>query len=310
MHPPEFLPGVQIGRCPANLRRTALELLHADAAAETRERHIADTLSEIESLEAGGRGTLLAAVRNATVVGAALGLVQPGRSAVVQSPQLIAGEREPVADSLLQQLDEWFDGRGIRVAQALVDPLDLLSGDRLQRGGYQQACTLCYLVCGPEHFPGAAPAGPLEFAPWRPADDERLAHVIEATYEQTKDCPSLNGVRTTTDVLAGYRATPAGANGPWFVAKSGAEIVGCLFLADHHQTDQYELMYMGVVQRCRGRGYGRWLVAEAQWATQRANRSQLVLGVDAQNEPAREIYASHGFRVFSQRLVYLRIAPL
>lgn len=300
------IPGVEIGPCPPDQRLSALELLLAETPHAMRERQLNAMLVALEEEAPACR--LQAAIRGAGVVGAALATTQAGRSAMLQAPRLVSGERETVADRLLAELGHWLDGQGVRVTQTLLEPLDLLDADRLARSGYEQACTLCYLVCEAENFPPLAPDGPLQFVPWRPADDGRFAPVIEATYDQTQDCPRLNGVRTTPDVLAGYRATPAGAKGPWFVAQAGEKIAGCLLLADHAATDQYELMYMGVAPAFRGAGLGRWIVAHAQEQTRVAGRKQLVLAVDAQNRPARAIYAACGFRIFTERLVYLRTA--
>lgn len=299
---------ITIGQCPAPLRRAALELLLGETPADFRQAQVSAALAALEN-PAGEPGRLLvAAHRETAVLAVAMAAAQPGWTAIVHPPRLAAGQREALADRLLGELNQWLDQKTVQVAQALLDPCDLLDADRLSRCGYVQACTLCYLVCAAQHFPQQHPQGPLEFTPWRLTDDARFGPIMEATYRSTLDCPSLNGVRTTTDVLAGYRASPAGLNGPWTIANCTGRAAGCLLLADHEESDQYELMYMGIVPEFRGQGLGAWLVRHAQWLAHCAGRTQLVLAVDAQNGPARDVYAAQGFRVFTERLVYLRTA--
>lgn len=299
---------ISIGPCPASLRRAGLELLLGETPTDLRQAQIDAALTALESPASETGRLLVAAHRESAVLAAAMAVAQPGRTAIVHPPRLAAGQREALADRLIGELNQWLDQNRVQVAQALLDPCDLLDADRLSRSGYVQACTLCYLVCLAEHFPQAQPQGPLEFEPWRPTDDARFGPIMEATYENTLDCPSLNGVRTTPDVLAGYRASPAGVNGPWTIANCAGRAAGCLLLADHAANDQYELMYMGVVPEFRGQGLGDWLVRHAQWQAHCAARTQLVLAVDALNGPARDVYAAQGFRVFTERLVYLRTA--
>lgn len=299
---------ITIGPCPASLRRAALELLLGETPADFRHAQVSTALETLEN-PAGEPGRLLvAAHQETTVLAAAMAVAQPGRTAIVHPPRLAAGQREALADRLLGEMNQWLDRNTVQVAQALLDPCDLLDADRLSRCGYVQACTLCYLVCAAEHFPQAQPQGPLAFEPWRPTDDAQFGPIMDATYENTLDCPSLNGVRATPDVLAGYRASPAGVNGPWTIANRAGRAAGCLLLADHEASDQYELMYMGIVPEFRGQGLGACLVRQAQWQAHCAGRTQLVLAVDAQNGPARDVYAAQGFRVFTERLVYLRTA--
>jgi len=133
--------------------------------------------------------------------------------------------------------------------------------------------------------------------------------VLEATYEQTLDCPVLNGVRQIEDVLVGYRSTGAFSPDYWLIVRHGGKDVGCLLLADHPQHDNIELVYMGVMSSLRGRGWGIQITRQAQWLTRRAGRRRLVLAVDAANTPAVRMYAEAGFQTWDRRSVYLRRFP-
>jgi RimJ/RimL family protein N-acetyltransferase len=162
------------------------------------------------------------------------------------------------------------------------------------------------MACEESAFPTQQPDGRLEFEPWSPAKEDRLARLVEATYAGTLDCPEMNNLRRTEDVLAGYRATGTFVPERWLFARLDGHDVGCLLLADHAAAGNMELVYMGVIPASRGKALGKELCLYAQWLTRQAGRTRLVAAVDAANLPAIRIYASVGFRAWDSRVVYLR----
>ncbi len=130
---------------------------------------------------------------------------------------------------------------------------------------------------------------------------------MDRTYEGTLDCPRLNGVRSTEDVLATYRRSGEFDPARWFLVRLEEQDVGCLLLADHPRNEQWELIYVGLVPSARGRGLGRQLVRHAQWLVRQAGRRRLVLSVDAANGPAIGLYASEGFVAWDRRGIYLHL---
>ncbi len=83
--------------------------------------------------------------------------------------------------------------------------------------------------------------------------------------------------------------------------------IGCLLLADHPESNQWELVYMGLVPEARGRGWGAKIARHAQWEAQRAGRERLVLAVDAANRPAVAMYQQAGLFAWDRRVVLLRV---
>ena len=134
----------------------------------------------------------------------------------------------------------------------------------------------------------------------------RLLPLIEATYEGTLDCPLLNGLRTTADVVTSYRAVGAHRPDLWLLARCGQEDVGCLLLADHPEAGNLELVYLGITPLARGRGYGLTLVKHALAVARQLPRERVVLAVDAANTPAIRLYEAAGFFGFDQRLVMIK----
>src|SRR5690606_13719752 len=149
-------------------------------------------------------------------------------------------------------------------------------------------------------------ASDLEFVPCPPDANERLAAVVEATYEATLDCPRLDGWRATADVLDGYRATGEYDPSRWLIVRHQGQDVGCLLLTEHGESGHWELLYMGLARPYRGRGWGLRLVERALQEVRRAGRQQLVLAVDRQNHPALRVYRRSGFVPWARRKVLAR----
>jgi ribosomal protein S18 acetylase RimI-like enzyme len=93
----------------------------------------------------------------------------------------------------------------------------------------------------------------------------------------------------------------------WLIVGEGRHDIGCLLLADYPRDDQWELVYMGLVREARGRGLGAAIVRHAQWLARQAERSRLVLAVDADNWPAIAVYVACGFVTWDHRSVYVRV---
>ncbi|MGO8749648.1 MAG: GNAT family N-acetyltransferase [Thermoguttaceae bacterium] len=249
---------------------------------------------------------LLEAWREGQLVGAVLWQQQPGKSALVWPPGIVLQEGEDTAIQLLGAVAVRLGALGVRLACVLLDHVADEDDRVLTSSRFQHLANLSYLVSSQEQFPTALPPSPLEFEAYRPEHHDRFAKLMEATYEGTLDCPGLEGLRAMEDVLAGYRGTGAFSPERWLIVRYKGQDIGCLLLADHPDQEQWELAYMGLVKGARGQGLGRKIVRHAQWLTQSAGRSRLVLAVDAANRPAAEVYTSSGFRQWARRSVYIR----
>jgi GNAT superfamily N-acetyltransferase len=282
----------------------ALVLQHAPEA-ERRQQMVSASAA---GGEGGGRGPrLLGAYRGHKLVGAALAEVQAGRMASVWPPRLVTGEPATTAVGLVKELLRLLGKEEVRLAQGLLEGGAAADEEAMSAGGLRRLSELLYLVSPNSAFPTSPPVSPLEFEPYSPANHRRLAEIVQATYQQTRDCPGLNGVRNVEDVLAGYRGTGVFDPGRWLIVREGGSDVGCLLLNDFPEYDNWELTYMGVAPRARGSGWGIEMVRTAQWRTRLAGRSRLVLAVDAENEPALKLYAAAGFQAWDRRTVLVKV---
>jgi ribosomal protein S18 acetylase RimI-like enzyme len=180
-----------------------------------------------------------------------------------------------------------------------------MGAEILRQARFSHIADLLYLVSVAEQFPSSAPTTELTFQSLEDGDSRRLEYIVERTYIDSFDCPALDGARSITDVLEGYRA--AGRLRPelWLVVRLNHVDVGCILLADHHPAPVWELVYMGVTPQLRGRGLGLEITRYAQWLAARESVERLVLAVDAANEPAIAMYAAAGFIAWDRRSVFV-----
>ncbi len=270
--------------------------------AADRLRHIAAWNGAIRS----GKAALWIGTRERQIVAAMLAEVQPGRTAVVSCPRSIEGESPEAAGAVLRHVIDQLRRAGVTLVQAIPPKHVAAIAELFLAAGFQQACELLYLVSVCADFPVACPDDGLEMIPSASDRDDRLVHVIEQTYEGSLDCPQFATGRSFDDVLAGYRAVGEFDAARWLIVRQNGADVGCLLLADHPDSNAWEMVYMGVIPDVRGRGLGVALARRAQWLTAQAGRQRLTTAVDADNSPAIAAYAAAGFIGWDRRTVFLR----
>lgn len=283
----------------------SLRLILSDLPSEQAEECVRRLAADIASGMLSREG-LLEARRGAKRVGAAWFQDLGGRAAMVWPPRLAPGEPAATAMRLLVAGCELLSRGGVLVAHALLPTVTPEDDTVLRATGFSPLATLLYLGCEEPAFPTEPPGGALDLTPFDPAEEERMARLVEATYVGTLDCPAMNGLRSVEEVLAGYRSAGSFSPKNWhFVQREGRD-VGCLLLSDYPREGNLELVYMGVIPSGRGNGWGKVICRHAQWLARQAERPRLVLAVDEANQPALAMYASVGFRAFDRRTVYLR----
>jgi len=303
------MPQPTIAQVPEPQWREALALVFSHLEPDQQRRQLDGILSGANQ-QPQTLVSLLGAWRAGRLVGAALAQVQAGRTAMVWPPGLAPGESPPTADGLLAAICDWLSSQGVRLAQSLLGDAAIAQHDILERHGFRRLADLLYLVSGTEEAASVSPSCALRFIQYKPQFAGRLAAVVKQTYQDTLDCPALNGVQAVEDVLAVYRATGVFKPQWWLIIEHDRRDVGCLLLADHPPQGNAELVYMGLVPEVRGRGWGLEIVRHAQWLARHAGRQHLVAAVDAANQPALRVYALAGFDVWERRAAFVRIFPI
>ena len=307
-HPPNGYGSPPIAVVPATgegLRR-GLWLLCRDLPEADRDAHLKRLREHFRRSPPGTTG-ILHAQKGQEIVGAVLWTVYPGRTAVISAPGLLEGEPPSTAVALFRGVIDNLSKTQTRLIFANFSLDQAHFRQPIEQAGFGYLTRLLYLFSAAENFPERADQfqSDLRFIPWPEVDPEEFIRIVEATYVDTLDCPQLNGLRETEDVLAGYRA--AGVHSPdlWFLVVHDQRPVGCLILTEHPDFDQLELVYMGLIPECRGRGLGRDVVRFAQLTTRQRKRSGLLLAVDVQNKPAMQVYKSLGMQSLEERDIFL-----
>lgn len=252
--------------------------------------------------------------RNALPTAAVLAECLPGRAAVVMTPQidptLSREERTPLANDLLRALDHVLRAEHMLLAQALTQDRNDEALSWFLAADYRLAGDMLYLgaelsQAAKRRIPGI-PIERIELQAHSPADVAHWVPLIDQTYVNTLDCPAVDGLRPTSDVLLGYRDIGRPRDDWWFIASHAGKDVGCLLLADHHPARHAELVYMGLIPEARGRGWGVHLALEAQKIAATSGAEYLVLSVDAANMPALRHYQAAGFHFWEQRSIVVK----
>lgn len=285
----------------------AFRLLFRQTAEDERARRVAGALELVERGELQSAGVFVASAGR-QLLGAIVCLPVPGASGLVWPPQVLPGPRQrAVEDQLVQQCSAFLRRRGAKLGQALLRADEAELAVPLVRNGYAHVTCLWYLSHRLELTAASLPAENLEFEPYRPANSADFHATLLASYEGTRDCPEVNGVRTLGEILEGHRAQGVYDPGRWWLAREGGRPVGVLLCTVVPELGGWELSYVGVRPEVRRRGLGRQLVAKALVEARAADALQLNLTVDARNQPARNLYRRLGFEPFDQRDVYLAL---
>jgi mycothiol synthase len=252
---------------------------------------------------------LLAAYAGGELLAAQVAQSLPGRAAVVWLPQfsLAAKDaRDDIAARLLARLLPDLAASGAHLAQALLATGDQADTRRLTAGGFTHAANLLYLAAEVQPVPDERVGLPIVMEPFRSHDASRLARLIDRTYVGTLDCPQLDGLRETADVIAGYQSVGEFRPELWSFVRYAGDDVGCLLVNLHPDVKHAEIVYLGLVPEVRGRGWGLEITRHAQRLAGRHRCDRVVLAVDADNLPAIRHYLAGRFARFDERAVWVR----
>ena len=232
-------------------------------------------------------------------------ILSPGHTALlfIPSPRPEAVDVGPLVEAVCESIV----GRGAMLAQVLLDPTDQPARTRFAELGFREMAELLYLHCGLGRDT-AAMALPENFA-WQTYSDQThplFERAILESYQQSLDCPALNGLRNIGDIIAGHKASGEFDPRFWFVLMEGNETRGVVLLSHVPRTDMAELVYLGLTPKVRGRGIGDLLMRHALWTLREMKLARLTLAVDAQNAPALHLYYRHGMQRMGIKIAMMR----
>lgn len=236
----------------------------------------------------------------------AAGMVLPGRTGLIQIPdsrQLAAAPDDLI--QIIEHASRRLQPRAIHYTQVLAPTDDEPQRTALEAAGFRRLAKLIYLRRGVV-FPYDMPTYP-SGAVWRAYDEATEADFVgalEATHQESRDCPELSGVRPMNDILAAHRAAGPHDAQLWQLLTIGSDAVGCVLLSASAMPHNGEIVYMGLAPAFRGRGLGSLLLKRALELARQRRMRDISLAVDERNDAARWLYDRFGFREFAVREAY------
>lgn len=236
-------------------------------------------------------------------------LILAGRTGMLLLPPVGRFGNDPAAQAALcgEALGE-LRARDLHYVQGLIESGSSVTRDLLRSVGFTSLAPLAYLerpVSGDE--PRARTDAGIDWVAFSPATYGRFADVLQETYENSLDCPELNGLRPVEDIIAAHQASGQFRPEWWELVHVDGEDLGCLLLGSHARGMSAEVVYMGVSHRSRGRGLGRAILHRALAHCRAAGTQTLTLAVDERNGPACRLYDAFGFRCVARRDAWLYV---
>jgi ribosomal protein S18 acetylase RimI-like enzyme len=303
MHP---APVIEPARSPELV--PAFRLIFRHLSAKDLETRVANVLRLIHQKELDPSGLLVARGPDG-LLGAVICQTVPGASGLIWPPQAVGTtQAAEIEDLLIQHAGAWLRQCGAKLAQTLLLPKEAHLAASLLRNGFDHITDLWYLrhnLDMPKHL--LLESERLTYHTYANGNPELFHRTLVRTYEETLDCPEVNGVRDLDEIIAGHRAQGRHDPERWWLALDRGHPVGVLLVVEMPECEGWDLAYVGVVPEARRRGFGRELVRKALIAAHHGDATRLTLSVDARNRPAWDLYTSLDFQPYERREVYLAI---
>lgn len=248
------------------------------------------------------------AQQGAELLWAALPMASPGRTMLLFSAP--CGSEEPqrqAARQLVEALMQQFQDRGTHLAQVLLDPPQRSTQAFYESCGFRRMAELIYLQTLLRRVaPLPAMHESFQWQTYSPASHAQFAAAISDSYQDSLDCPGLNGLREIEDIIIGHKATGQFDPALWFLLREHEAARGVLLLSPMPASDALELVYLGLTPGARGRGLGNAMMRQALTTAHTRGFSRLSLAVDSQNAPALRLYYRHGLQRVCSKLALMR----
>ncbi|MCE9620315.1 MAG: GNAT family N-acetyltransferase [Planctomycetes bacterium] len=238
-----------------------------------------------------------------SLVAAGLLSANPGRTAtLLLSPIQNRGHAGETTRLVRDMARHAWSAGNIDLIQYLGDPDDALELGVLQEAGFLQLAVLASMErANIRNARRPAPVAEVELTS-ETLPDETMLELLQATYEESLDCPGLSELRHDRDILEGHRRGGNFDPRLWTVLRHGGRNVGVAILNRTPAADCIELAYFGLAKHARGKGLGAHLLDHALFLAAKQPERSVLLAVDERNSPALRLYHSRGFRAILRRV--------
>ena len=206
------------------------------------------------------------------------------------------------------------DAPGIWIGQSLLETHQDEQSQELAQHGFPRLTDLDFMHCSVPALPEdavSADAPQTELWESEPFDEAangaEFATLVEQTYENTRDCPELNGTRDGWESLESHRQAGEYSPERWRLFRYEGQPAGLLLLAQHPPEAVWEVVYFGIAPRFRGMGFGQRVLEAGIDLAQKNGIREIVLAVDVRNSPAMRLYKELNFTQFDRRIVHARL---
>lgn len=261
----------------------------------------------VERLTAEGRmleGSLMAAeASDGRILAASFMVPGAGRtvSVIVSNPKGSGGVARcaAVLAGAVESLANW----PVDLAQALLCPGDTAMLEVYEACQFFRLAELHTMAMAVRARPGEVdlPSG----LSLRAATEAELPGILDQTYVDTQDCPSLHGLRQTTDIVAGHRAGGQVVPTLWQTILREGQPVGCVLMTCDHASVA-DLAYIGLIPPARGCGIAGAVLRVMLKRLPACGIRTLRLAVDADNAPATHLYRQLGFKKTHIQIAVIR----
>lgn len=291
--------------CPPELHRQALELVLQEVTPQLRSG-LVDVLRPTAEKGIDVFAGLVIAEADGQLVGASWLQPQVGRTATLWLPITRPAQQSETERQLAIAAVDSSQELPVDLVQVLLDEENARYVPLLDELQFEKLAQLEYLMHAvPRRYLGDLDP---EVVLDSPAMDQRelLEQLVKSTYEQTLDCPGLEGRRHIGDVLSGYQSVGEYDPQMWYIVRWKSEPVGVLLTAPYPDGEQWEIVYVGVAPRFRGQQLGRKILAHLGSLAAKRRVDYIVVAVDSANTPALRIYEQAGYARWAERTAYIR----
>lgn len=240
------------------------------------------------------------------VIAAAAMVRHPGRLG-----NLHANAEAPYAAHMPALIDacvEGSRGAGISLAQSLADTTGGLALAALNSSCMQNLAVLAGMERSNPAPGSLAPvAWPVNstLSTCVSVGRPMLEQLIVGTFEGTRDCPQLVGLRQPADILDGYQSVGQYDPKLWTILYLDGVAAGLSLVSNNPAAEVVELIYLGLLPFARGRGLGKLLLNQALRESSTTGSNSIVLACDEVNPPALHMYETGGFRRVFRKAAFI-----
>ncbi len=203
----------------------------------------------------------------------------------------------PLALEAVHRLKKSAAEKNLNFLQLMISPDDTHKIAFANRAGFKRAADIHYMYREVNSRIGIFRIPP--YVSWQTYNTDNhnvFADIIEKSWQDSLDCPDVDGLRTVEDTIKSYKASGIFTSRCWSLLCVNNEPAGVCLLSPLPSQGSIELTYMGVVPGCRGKSLGRIMLNRALSLSAIDGYKLMTLAVDSNNFYAWNIYKAAGFK--------------